>query len=347
MASGQLKYSEAELMRDHDGLEPHVVRGQRLHGGFHPDGTYQPPRALVREAAFDAWTDALRSRGGDVFPADSSLLTGKRLPNSEQQRVLLRHGLGKRFWNGLTITGKIEGRGRLLADVTFPDLQPAIVDDISEMAIGHLGKGLLVAHGLDEGGQPDEGIGGHDEMWFIARDLVFGDDAYPDVDPPENIARPEAGQRLMPELEPEIEGLISLLTNLLIIEFRAEIGFADTQAIMRTPDLFTDRRDEAELAAQMIERIRTDEEIHVRSLCLYLGELCSVDFKTIDGGTVPGRELIDRFWDGLVRWATVEQPELMVAQLRPEYEAYIATHPDAERVQAEFDAADTAQLTDA
>ena len=56
----------------------------------------------------------------------------------------------------------------MLADVAFPDLQPVIVEDISEMAIGHLGGGLLLAHGLDEGGQPDLGIGGHDLMWFLA-----------------------------------------------------------------------------------------------------------------------------------------------------------------------------------
>ena len=347
MPTVQLRYSETELMRDHDGLEPHIVSGRRLHGGFHPDGTYQPPRALVRERAFDAWTDRLRARGGDVFPADASLLTGQRLPNAEQQRVLLRNGLGRTFWNALTITGKIEARGRLLADVAFPELQPVIVDDISDMAIGHLGRGLLVAHGLDEGGLPSSGIGGHDAMWFIARDLVFGPDAFGDVDPPENIARPEAGERLMPELPAEIEGMLSLLANLLIIEFRAEIGFADTQAIMRTPDLFTDRREDAELAAELVERIRTDEKIHVRSLCLYLGELCSVEFRTLDGHTIAGRTLIERFWDGLVRWATVEQPTLTVERVRPDLQAYIATHPDAERVQAEFDAAESAQLADA
>ncbi|NND73637.1 MAG: hypothetical protein HKN44_01395 [Ilumatobacter sp.] len=337
--SNALRYTEAELMRDHERLAPHVVAGRRLHGGFHADGTYQPPRALVRERAFDAWSTALRDRGGDVFPAEASLLTGERLPNAEQQRVLLRNGLDRMFFDSLTIVGKIEARGRLLADVSFPDLQPAIVDDISEMAIGHLGRGLLVAHGLDEGGELESEVGAHDAMWFIARDLVFDEGAHPDADPPDNIARPEAGRRIMPELAPEIEGLVSLLANLLIIEFRAEIGFADTQAILRTADLFTDRREAAELAAEIVERIRTDEAIHVRSLCLYLGELCSVEFKTLDGGTIAGRTLIDRFWDGLVQWATVEQPALSVARIRPAYEAYIATHPDADRVQAAFDAA--------
>lgn len=334
----QLVYSEQELMRDHPDLQPHVILDQRVHGGFDAAGDYQPPRALVREQALDAWTDALRARGYDVFPADASLLAGLRVVDEAQHRVLLRHGLGRWFWNQLTVTGKIEARGRLLADIAFPDLQPVIVEDISEMAIGHLGKGLLLAHGLDEGGQPDLGVGGHDVMWFLARDLAFGEDAYPDVDPPENIGRPDAGTRYMPELPPEIEGLISLLANLLIIEFRAELGFAEAQAVLRSPDVFTDRREQAEVAAEIIERIRTDEEIHVRSLCVYLGELCSVTFRTGDGGTVSGRELIDRFWDGMVRWATVDQPALTAPQVRADVEAYIATHPDAARVRAEFDA---------
>lgn len=334
----QLTYSENELMSDHEDLSPHVVLGQRVHGGFLPDGTYQPPRALGRERAFDSWTASLESRGGSVYPAEASLLDGLRAITVDQQRALLRNGLGRWFWNQLTVTGKIEARGRLLADIEFPELQPVIVEDISEMAIGHLGKGLLLAHGIDEGGDPEAGVGGHDVMWFLARDLAFGADQYPDIEPPENIARPEAGVRQMPELPEEIEGLLSLLANLLIIEFRAELGFAESQAILRSTDVFTDRREQAELAAEIIERIRTDELIHVRSLCLYLGELCSVTFRTLDGGTIPGRELIDRFWDGLVQWATVDQPRAMGERVRSEVAAYISTHDDAARVLDEFDA---------
>ena len=332
-----LVFTEAELMLDHPDLAPHVVAGVTMHGGFRPDGSYQPPRALVREPALGAWEAALIGRGGAPLAADSSLLGGVRLPNVEQSRVLLRHGLGETFWNSLTITGKIEARGRLLADIEFPPLQPHIVDDISEMGIGHLGKGLLKAHGFDEGGVP--GVGAHDAMWFAARDLAFGAGRYPDVDPPENIARPEAGTRFMPELPPEIEGLLSLLMNLLVIEFRAEIGFAATQAILRTPDLFVDRRAQAEEAAEIVERIRADEEIHVSSLRLYLGECASVTFRTLDGGTIAGSELIDRFWGGLVRWATVDQPALVADQQRALLHERVMAHPDGAAIWAEFEAA--------
>jgi hypothetical protein len=332
-----LTYSEVELMKDHPSLAPHLVEGRPMHGGFHPDGTYQPPRSLVREPALAAWERALVERGGAPLVAHASLLGGVRLPNVEQSKVLLRHGLDATFWNSLTITGKIEARGRLLAEVQFPDLQPHIVEPIDEMAIGHLGKGLLKAHGYDEGGLP--GIGAHDQMWFAARDLAFGAGAYPDVLPPENIARPEAGRRFMPEVPPEIEGLLSLLMNLLIIEFRAEIGFAESQAILRSPDLFVGRRAQAEEAAEIIGRIRADEEIHVRSLLLYLGELESVTFRTVDGGTVNGRELIDRFWDGLVQWATVDQPVIVAAQQHELLHARVMAHPSGASVWAEFEAA--------
>jgi hypothetical protein len=332
-----LVYTEEELLLDHQGLAPHVVAGRTMHGGFRPDGTYQPPRALVREAALGAWEAALRDRGGAPLDADASLLGGVRLPNVDQSRVLLRHGLGETFWNSLTITGKIEARGRLLADIAFPSLAPHIVDDISEMAIGHLDKGLLKAHGWDEGGV--DGIGAHDQMWLAARDLAFGAGAYLDVEPPANIARPEAGERFMPELPPEIEGLLSLLMNLLVIEFRAEIGFQATQDILRTPDLFIDRRAQAEEAAEIVDRIRADEAIHVSSLCLYLGECADVSFRTIDGGAVAGRDLIERFWSGLVRWATVDQPALMAEQQRTLLHTRVMRHPDGPSIWAEFEAA--------
>jgi hypothetical protein len=340
--TAQLQYSEAELMSDHPFAAPHVVDGRLMHGGMLSHGTYQPPRALVREAALTAWEHALRTRGGRTFPATAALLAGERVPTVSQSRVLLRNDLGQSFWNTLTITGKIEARGRALAEAVFPDLQQFIVDDISSMAIGHLNHGLLKAHGLDEGGEPERGIGGHDALWFVARDLAFGANAYPDADPEENIGRPEAGTRFMAEIPAAAEGLLSLLMNLLIIEFRAEIGFAATQQILRTPDLFADRREQAELAAVVVDRIRADEDIHVRSLCLYLGELQSVTFGTVDGGTIAGSELIDRFWDGLVHWATDEQPRRFAAQQLALIEQRIAAHTDAARVRREFhDAADS------
>jgi hypothetical protein len=333
----QLKFSSEELLADYDYASPHVVAGHRLHGGFDADGRYLPPRSLHRARAIQAWADALRSRGGEPLRADASLLRGYRYPNTAQMKLLLRRGLGQTFWNNLTITGKIEARGRVLAEMTFPEFQDVVEEDTSNLAIGHLNKGLLKAHGVDEGGEPDKGIGGHDVMWFALRDLAFGAGAYPDVEPPERIGR-DSGEREAPELPGRYEELIGFLLNLLMIEFRAEIGFAFSQELLRDPELFQDHREQALEAAEVVERIRTDELIHVDSLRVYLGELRSLTFRKVDGGLVPGSEIIDPLWERLVHWATVEQPKLMVEEQRKVMRERILQHADGAKIYEEFEA---------
>ena len=338
----QLVYTEEELFRSHDYAKEHNVAGHQLHGGFDAEGNYVSPRALIRDPAFDAWAEALRARGGDLLDADASLLGGQRNPSEAQQKLLLQEGLGQTFWNNLTITGLIEGRGRMLAEANLPHFQEFVDEDISEMGIGHLNGGLLFAHGIDEGGEPAKGIGGHDVMWFALRDLAFGDTDFPTPEVPERIGRPEPASRETPEIPEQFEGLISLLLNLLLIEFRAERGFSFTERLLRDPELFVDRRKEAELAAEVVNRIRLDEEVHVLSLRLYLGELRSVALKKTDGGSKPGHELIDPAWRRIVRWATLEQPKIQAEQSRKLLTERILAHPDGERILPAFNALEEA-----
>lgn len=333
-----LIFEAEELLRSHDYATPHREAGFLLHGGFDAEGNYIPPRSLVREVAIENWTKALAERGGDLLEADSSLLAGLRYPSPEQMKLMLQEGLGQTFWNSLTITGAIEGRGRILAEIEFPDFGKAVVEDVSEMAVGHLNKGLLRAHGLDEGGEPDRGIGGHDVMWYALRDLAFGETDYPKPEVPENIARPDTGTRRAPRIPAAIEQSISMLLNLLLIEFRAERGFQLSETLLRDPELFCDRRAEAERAADIVERIRTDEEIHVTSLRLYLGELRSLHFHTDDGETMLGAEIIDPIWTDLVHWATVLQPQQVAEQQREMLTSRILAHREGERVLKEFNA---------
>jgi len=332
------RYTRAELLRSHAFAREHRVAGHRLHGGFDARDTYVPPRALVRGPAIDAWTAALRDRGGDLLVADASLLTGERATNPAQQKLLLQEGLGQTFWNLLTITGEIEARGRLLAEVQFPPFAEAVVEDVAGLAIGHLNGGLLEAHGLDEGGQPELGIGGHDVMWFALRDLAFGPVGWPRPDVPARIGRPDEEATLVPEIPTRFERSIAFLMNLLLIEFRAELNFRFTEDLLRDPELFTDRRAEALEAAEVVGRIRTDEAIHVDSLRLYLGELASLTFRARDGGTLLGRAVIDRLWHGIVCWWTVEQPPLAAAQQRAVMRERILRHADGARVLARYEA---------
>jgi len=325
----RLRYDEADLLRSHDYARPQIENGNLMHGGFDVKGKYVSPRLLHREPAVEAWIEALRARGGDLLDADASLLEGIRYPSEAQQKLLIREGLGQTFWNMLTITGQIEGRGRLLAEISFPEFQPYVVEDVSEMGIGHLNRGLLKAHGIDEGGEPERGIGGHDVMWFTLRDLVFGETDFTQPVIPD-ISRPESQAAEIPGLDSAILRTVYFLANLLMIEFRAERGFAFTQGVLRDPELFTDRRAKAERAAEIVDRIRIDEKLHVRSLRLYLGEICSINFKTDEGPDIPGRKIVDELWGGMVQWATVEQPRLAAERQRKVLTERILSHSGGE-----------------
>ncbi len=87
-----------------------------------------------------------------------------------------------------------------------------------------------------------------------------------------------------------------------------------------------------------MQRIRLDESLHVASLRLYLGELRSLHFRTRDGARLSGAEVVDPLWEGIVHWATVEQPKLLAEQQRTLLTRRILAHRDGQRLLSEFDA---------
>ncbi len=317
----RLRYSREELMESHAYAKPHQEAGYTLHGGFLADGTYCSPRTKVRWPAVRAWQEALKARGWPIIDADRELLKRGAYPNEAQHKLLLSEGVGQPLWNSLSITGIIEARGRALCNLSAPDLQKLAVEDISDTALAHLNAGLLYAHGADEGGDPAEPTkGAHDQMWFAARDLVFGKNAYPVPTPPESIARPDTG-RLMPAINEGYEQLFRFMMNVLMIEVRAESFFAFCMNIFRDHEAFPDRRADADLAATLIERIRTDEAIHVAYLATVVSELRSVTFRMSDGGTMAGKDVIDPVWAKMVDWHGREERELAAVRTRATIEA--------------------------
>jgi hypothetical protein len=332
----QLVYAPEEILREHRYAAPHEAAGHRLHGGFDAAGAYLSPRTAVRPAAVRAWQEALTARGFPLLPADASLLAAGPYPSEAQTTLLLRHGLGQGLWNALTITGVIEARGRLLADLVAPDFAPIVEEDVSGLALGHLNRGLLLAHGLDEGGEPTRGVGGHDAMWFAIRDLVFGKDRYPRPEIPPRIARPDEDERLAPDLPAAHEQLVLLLMNVLMIEVRAETTFAFTERLLCDPGSFADRRAGADLGVALVGRIRQDEVIHVEYLRTVLSELRSLTFRTRDGGRRRGAEIIDPMWAILVHWHAVENPRRARIQSRELNRERILAHPEGSTIWREF-----------
>lgn len=304
----KLVYSQEEIEAEHDYAAPHVECGLKLHGGFDKEGRYLSPRTKYRWHAVNAWHEQLNQRGVDIVEATTELLVEPNYPNTAQQLLLLQKGIEQSLWDSLTITGLIEGRGRALADVTAPDFQEIIEEDISETALAHMNKGLLRAHGWDEGGNPATEMGGHDVMWFAVRDLVFGKDKYPIPEPPASIGR-EKAEREMPLIPMGYEGLISFLMNLLMIEVRAERAFSFYESVIRSGEAFADKRDEAANAVRLIDRIRQDEGVHVAWLRAAISEFRSFTIKTADGGKVNGAEIIDPVWEKMVHWHAVGMHE--------------------------------------
>jgi hypothetical protein len=326
--------SRDELLRSHDYAHPQMEAGYRLHGGFLSDGRYASPRTLVRSPAVERWAQALIDKGGTLIDVSQSILPTETWPNFAQAKLLLKSGLDRTFWTSLTTTGVVEGRGVALCTLAPPDFQPLVKEDLSSTLTGHLGKGLLWAHGADEGGDPgDRAIGAHDVMWFAVRDLVFDKDLYP-MPEIERVTRTEP-ERQMPQIPAAHENLVKFLMSLLVVEVRAESFFSHCCELLRDPELFADRREQAQHAAEIVERIRQDEAIHVRYLQVLISEL-----RTFSFGNAKGATFIDPIWDRVRGFVQPERRRAMYAAIQAEAEQKLG--PDkARRFLAEFDPLET------
>jgi hypothetical protein len=333
----QLRYSTDEILADHPFARPNLFGARRLHGGYDAEGAYHSPRTLGRWPAIEAWRESFLAKGGELIDASTRILHAPHYPNLAQMKLLLAHGVTLPLWNNLTTTGIIEGRGRMLATITAPDFQPLVEEDISETATAHLNHGLFVAHGLDEGGDGTDAVGAHDRMWYVARDLVLGEDAHPIPEIPERGGRPGADGREMLQIPAGHEMLIKQLMNVLLIEIRAERGFAFNVELMRDPEAFPDRRDDALRAATIVDQIRQDEASHVAYLQLFISELRSLHFKT-PSGPVEGRSFLDPVWAKVVAWGAEDVPRAQRQAARELIEQCLKSRPDGRVLLERFDA---------
>lgn len=329
-------WTKAELEAEHDYATLHVECGLKLHGGFDEHGTYLSPRTKHRWDAVNAWMQHLKNEGVDIVEATTTLLTKPNYPNVEQELLLLKSDIEQPLWDSLTITGLIEARGRALADLVAPDFQKIIVEDISETALAHLNKGLLTAHGWDEGGMPGTDIGGHDTMWFAVRDLIFGKGAFPIPTPPASIGR-EKNEREMPQIPEEYEGVIAFMMNLLMIEVRAERAFDFYERVIGSPEVFTDRQKEARHAVELVNRVRQDESIHVAWLRTAISEFRNSTVKTLDGKQVKGAEIVDPVWEKMVHWHAVEMHDANHENNRAEMHKKILATPNGAQIIDKFE----------
>lgn len=308
----QLVYDEAELLASHDYAEPLVLGGRRMHGGFDSDGTYVSPRTRNRWPAIEAWKRklAIDSDGMPLLDCPPDFFADF-YPNVEQTKYLLSAGVRTPLAHVLTHIGTIEGFGSIIRFVELGDLQARFVEPIDGTAMAHLERGLYEAHARDESGFEDEG--GHQQMWYLVRDLALDN---PDVGDPlaltmktmaadgdggevmASMAQSLGGfNRVVPDIDFQLETAITRMTGLLLIELLAAKTFSWAEQVVGDDRYCANAGD----AARLVGYIRADEAPHVEYLRTTLTEMRARTFIGDDGGHIAGTTVIDACWDYSMR----------------------------------------------
>ena len=175
-------------------------------------------------------------------------------------------------------------------------------------------------------------------MWYLARDLVLGENAHPIPEIPDRGGRPGADGREMPQIPPPHEMLIKQLMNVLMIEIRAERGFEFNVDLMRDPEAFADRRADADRAADIVDQIRQDEAIaRGLSAAVHLRTAPAATSRPT-AGVVEGKTFIDPVWAKIVAWNADEVPRIQRETTRALIGACVKGLPDSAAFLARFDA---------
>jgi hypothetical protein len=306
----QVEYDEAELLVSHDYAEPLIVGGLRCHGGFADDGTYVSPRTANRVPAIAAWQAKHRRDFGTEL-LDLPLDTWpEHYPNVAQARFLIESGIPDPISATLTRVGTVEGFGALIRYEAIPDMRRVVDEDVSGTALAHLGSGLFEAHARDEAGF--DGEGGHEHMWYAARDVAFENPVTEDqralmlermgIAPPGSGGKIDAAalratalaNRKWPsDIDFDFESLIARMVRLLLIEISAFHTFAWAEELLADPDLVAGDGE----GARLVSYVRADETPHVDYLRTALSELRDRTIVGEGGRKHAGADLVGATWD--------------------------------------------------
>ena len=312
----QVDFAEAELLASHRYAEPLVVGDVRCHGGFDDEGAYVSPRTLHRVPAIAAWQAKHRRDFGTEL-LDLPLDTWpEHYPNVPQARFLVESGITDPISATLTRVGTVEGFGAMIRYEALPDLQRLVDEDIAGTALAHLGAGLFEAHARDEAGF--DGQGGHEHMWYAARDVAFEHPVTSDqralmlermgivppgggkVDIAALRAAALANRRWPDDVDFDLESLIARMVRLLLIEISAFHTFAWAEELLADPDLVAGDGE----GARIVACIRADETPHVDYLRTALSELRDRTIVGDGGRRHAGRDLVGDVWDRALAQST-------------------------------------------
>ena len=333
LAGQSLVYTRDELLSDISYDEPLIAGGVRCHGGFTSEGEYRSPRTLHRAPAILAWQARLERDGHGLIEIDRALMP-PQYPNFEQSKLLLREGVRDPIVRALTIISIVEGFGAIIRDVKVPDLALSLVDPIDGTALAHLREGLFEAHARDEAGHRDQG--GHKQMWEAARDLALENPKIPpDVLMRLMGRRQQRGERrrIAPELDEDLERMLTTMVSVLIIEVFADGTFAWGTTLLGDAEVSA----EPERAGAMVGYIRRDESPHVEYLRTALSEVRARTLRTVDGKTVPGRDIVDRMLHASLSQMTRSRPQEQRDETRKSLEQALTAASNPKAVLEQFE----------
>ncbi len=300
----RLVYSEKELLASGDYASPLVAGGVRCHGGFDAGGRYRSPRTVHRGPAIRAWQARLRAEGASLLEIPDGLRP-PQYPNVEQAKLLLREGVREPIVRALTLISIVEGFGAIIRNVEVPELRSLVVEPIEGTALDHLKGGLFEAHARDESGYRDEG--GHKQMWEAARDLALENPKIPGdvlVRLMGRRGRVRTRERSFPRLDETLERMLATMVQVLVIEVFAAGTFEWGERLLSDPELSA----APEEAAAMVRYICADESPHVDYLRTTLTEVRTRTLRTLDGGEIAGRAVVDGLVHRVLHTLTTVRP---------------------------------------
>jgi len=299
-----LVYTGQQLLSNVGTARPLIANGVRCHGGFDESGRYHSPRTAARTPAIEAWQARLARDGHELIHFDRELLP-PQYPNEDQALLLLRHGVRDPIVRTVTVISIVEGFGAIIRDVKVPDLDELVVEPITGTALAHLSQGLFEAHARDEAGHKDEG--GHKQMWEAARDLAFENPRIPPDVLMRIMGRRNRGgkrERPWPQLDETLERMLAMMTQVLIVEVFAERVFEWGKTVLGNAEVSADPRG----AGEMVSYIQSDEKPHVEYLRTALSEICARTLRTVDGGTLSGKQVVYGMLHGTLSQMTRNRP---------------------------------------
>jgi hypothetical protein len=175
-------------------------------------------------------------------------------------------------------------------------------------------------------------------MWEAARDLALEKPKIPgDVlmrMMGRNAGRRQRAERPFPMLDETLERMLALMAQVLVVEVFAEGTFEWGIELLSNPEVSA----APEAAGDMVRFVKSDEKPHVEYLRTALSELRARTVRTVDGGTLPGREVIDGLLHRILREITRNRPREQREDIRESLIQAMQAAADPKALLEEFDA---------